>query len=336
MKVVVQIPCFNESDTLPLVFDDMPRILPGVDDVEFLVINDGSTDNTIAVARSLGVHHVISSSRRNRRHLGRAFKCGADYALRMGADIVVNTDGDNQYLSSDIPRLIKPIIEGRADIVIGDRSPASCKEFSFLKRIFQRLGNIFVALATGEKVPDAVSGFRAYSKKALLSLNVHTDYTYTVDTLIQAYRKGLDVEWIAIDTNPKTRESRLIPNIAVKVRKSGGSIVRIATIYQPFRSFLLLSLVFFVPALVLLSRFFYFYFFLPEQARGHVQSVVVGGVCLVVAVQMVVLGILGELLAVNRNLLEDLLTRVKKLEISDSELQDEKVEYTKKRTTDRR
>jgi len=314
MKLIVQIPCFNEAQTLPLVFRDMPRAIEGIDTVEFLVIDDGSTDFTEAVARQLGVHHLIRVSGTNRRWLGRAFKVGVDHALSLGADIVVNTDGDNQYPSAKIPDLVRPIVRGEADLVIGDRSPASVKEFSRFKRALQYLGNKLIERLVGERVHDAVSGFRAYSRRALLQLNVITNYTYTVDTLIQAEKKGLDIAWVPITPNPKTRESRLITSSMNKARRSGLNILRLFSVYEPFRSFSVAAALFLGPAFFLLGRFGYLYLFVHERASGHIQSVVIGGACLVIGVTLLVFAVVSGLLSVNRILLEDILLRLKKLE----------------------
>lgn len=314
MKLVIQIPCFNEASTLALIFQDMPRSIEGISNIEYQVIDDSSTDQTTEVARSLGVDHVIRVRGRNRRWLGRAFKIGIDHALARGADIVVNTDGDNQYPSSRIPDLVRPIVDGYVDIVIGDRNPGQVKEYSRFKRFLQRLGNQIIEYLTGEPARDAVSGFRAYSRDALLRIHVMTKYTYTVDTLIQAHKKGIDIAWIDITPNKKTRESRLITSLTDKVRKSGATILRLTTVYEPFKTFAFFALVFLVPGLVLLARFLYFFFFVPGEANGHIQSVVVGSVFLVIAVQMFVLGILGDLMSINRNLVEDALTRLRRLE----------------------
>lgn len=314
MKLVIQIPCFNEASTLPLIFQDMPREIEGISQIEYQVIDDSSTDETTEVARSLGVDHVIRVRGRNRRWLGRAFKIGIDHALARGADIVVNTDGDNQYPSSRIPDLVRPIVDGYVDIVIADRNPGQVREYSRFKRFLQRLGNRIIEYLTGEAARDAVSGFRAYSRDALLRIHVMTKYTYTVDTLIQAHKKGIDIAWIDISPNKKTRDSRLITSLTDKVSKSGATILRLTTVYEPFKTFAFFALIFLIPGLTLLARFLYFFFFVPGEASGHIQSVVVGSVFLVIAVQMFVLGILGDLMSINRNLVEDALTRLRRLE----------------------
>ncbi|MFN8391939.1 MAG: glycosyltransferase family 2 protein [Bdellovibrionota bacterium] len=311
MKLIVQIPCFNEARTLPLLFERMPKAIDGIDCIEFLVLDDGSTDETAEVAVRLGVHHVVRVAGRNRRWLGRAFKMGADIALQLGADILVNTDGDNQYPSESIPLLVRPILDGRADIVIGDRRPGTFAEFTFAKRCLQRAGNWTIRFLTGESVPDAVSGFRAYSRTALLRLNVITNFTYTVDTLIQSYKKGLDVAWVEIAPNRKTRESRLISSSLEKVQRSGFNILRLLAVYDPFRVFLIAAALFFVPASLLLGRFCYFFLFDHAQAAGHIQSVIVGGALLVISAVFAVFSIIGGLLSVNRMLLEDILFRLK-------------------------
>lgn len=316
MKLIIQIPCYNEEETLPLVFEKMPQTVEGIDTVEFLVIDDASTDRTVDVARSLGVHHIVRIRGENRRWLGRAFKVGIDHALELGADIVVNTDGDNQYPAERIPDLVAPILNGTSHIVIGDRKPGALREFSGTKRFLQRLGNRLVSFCVHVPVPDAVSGFRAYSREALLKIHVVTHYTYTVDTLIQAYNKGIPVAWIPIEPNEKTRESRLIPSLFSKVRKSGVNILRMTTIYSPFKTFLVFAVLFAVPGLLAIGRFLFFFFFVPERATGLIQSVVLGGVCLLIAVQMIVLGLLGDLLSVNRTLVEEALSRIRSLELS--------------------
>lgn len=314
MKLVIQIPCYNEAPTLPLVFDSLPSAIPGIDELEVQVIDDASTDGTAEVAKALGATRVIRIPGPNRRWLGRAFQTGVNAALEAGADILVNTDGDNQYPSKFIIDLIEPILAGKADIVIGDRNPSQSPEFSRVKRFLQWSGNGVVSALTGLDSQDAVSGFRAYRREALLHLPVLTNYTYTVDTLIQAHAKGFAVVWVKIDTNPPTRESRLIRNIWEKAFRSGLNALRLYTVFAPLRAFSIAALVFLTPAMFLLCRFFYFYLFVPAQAAGHVQSVVVGGAFLVIAALFFLFGMIGELLAVNRILIEQTLSRIRRLE----------------------
>lgn len=309
MKLIIQIPCFNEEETLPLVFKKMPKKIDGIDEIEYQIIDDGSTDKTVEVAKKLGIHHIVSYRGSNRRWLGRAFKLGMDNALRNGADILVNTDGDNQYPSERIGDLVKPILDGEAEVVIGDRQTKKIAEFSPIKKLLQRLGSFTTQLLSGGQVNDAVSGFRAYSKTAMEKINITTNYTYTVDTLMQAHKKGLDIYWLPISVNKKTRESRLIKNLWSKVRKSGSTILRVFTIYEPFKTFLMISSVFFLVSFVLLGRFAVLY--LQGNGDGNIQSVVIGAVAFVVGMQIVTLGIIGELISVNRRLIEDILERLK-------------------------
>lgn len=314
MKLIIQIPCLNEAETLPLVFEKMPKKIDGVDVIEFQIIDDGSTDDTIKVAKSLGVHHVVTSSPigKNRRWLGRAFKKGVDNALRLGADIVVNTDGDNQYPSESIPDLIEPILQGRADIVIGDRQTHQIDDFSTFKKFLQKFGSRVTSFFAGSEVPDAVSGFRAYSRNALMEINIMTNYTYTVDTIMQANKKGLDFEWVKITTNRKTRESRLIKSLSSKVRKSGGAIIRMYVIYEPFRTFTLASSLIGLVGMLPIFRFLFYYF--QGDASGHIQSLILGSALVIISIQLFAIGVVAELLSVNRRLLEDGLGRMKKID----------------------
>jgi len=311
MKLIIQIPCFNEEETLPLVFEKMPRTIPGIDVIEYQIIDDGSTDRTLQIAKELGVHHILRYRGKNRRWLGRAFKMGANNALRLGADILVNTDGDNQYPSERIPDLIKPILAGDAEMVIGDRSPGEIAEFSALKRMLQKFGSWVTHIAAGGDVPDAVSGFRAYSREALTKLNVVTEYTYTVDTLMQAYKKGIDVAWVPINVNRKTRESRLIVNLWNKIKKSGATILRMYTLYEPFKTFFYISLLAMIPGFILIGRFLYYYLSSSSRSSGLVQSLLIGAILVIVGTQLLSLGILADLTKVNRKLIEDLLEHQK-------------------------
>jgi len=312
MKLIIQIPCYNEEETLPLVFENMPKEVPGIDSIEYQIIDDGSTDKTVEVAKKLGVHHVITYRGKNRRWLGRAIKLGVDNALRNGADILVNTDGDNQYPSESIPELIKPILNGETEIAIGDRQTQTIEEFSTIKKFLQKLGSFVTQSMSAGNVPDAVSGFRAYSKEALYKINIVTNYTYTVDTLMQAHKKGLDIAWVKIKVNPKTRESRLIKSLWSKVKKSGSTIVRVYTIYEPFKTFTRISILFFLISLG--SGGWYAYNYLTGDTSGHIQSLIVSGVSFVIGIQIFALGIIADLMAVNRRLVENTLERLKNIE----------------------
>lgn len=316
MKLIIQIPCYNEEKTLPEVIAALPKSIPGIDIIETQIIDDGCTDGTVAIAKKLGVNHIVSINSRNRRWLGRAFKVGIEHALKCGADIVVNTDGDNQYPADRIFDLVQPILTRKAHLVIGNRNPGNFHEFSPVKKFLQRTGNQLITFLTTHKTPDAVSGFRAYSREALLKINIVTNYTYTVDTLMQAYKKGLDVEWLPITPNPKTRESRLIKSLFSKVRRSGSTILRMSTVYTPFKTFSIASLILGIPGIFLLLRYAYVYFFIPVRASGHIQSVVIGSILVVIAIQMFALGVIGDLLAVNRTLLEEILTKNQEKEYS--------------------
>ncbi len=312
MKLIVQIPCYNEEKTLPLVLASIPRQIPGIDKVEVLVIDDGSTDGTAEIARRMGVEHIVRHTRN--KGLAMAFQTGLDTALRLGADIIVNTDGDNQYPQEEIPRLIQPILEGRADIVIGDRRPHQIEHFSPVKRQLHRLGSWIVRLGSGTLVPDAPSGFRAFSREAALQLNVISRYTYTLETIIQAGKKKLAVDSVQIDTNPQLRESRLIRGLWDYVKKSASTIVRTYAMYEPLKVFFYAATPITLAGLFLIARFFYFFFFAPP-ATGHIQSVVIGTSLFVTGALVALIGLLADLIASNRLLIEDALRRIKRLEL---------------------
>jgi glycosyltransferase involved in cell wall biosynthesis len=311
MKVVVQIPCLNEEETLPLVFERMPREVAGVDSLEFLVIDDGCRDRTVEVARSLGVQHFVRHTRT--MGLGRSFHDGVLAALAMGADIVVNTDGDNQYPSERIPDLIQPIIEGRADIVVADRQTQTIEHFSPFKKRLQRVGSRVVNLAANTELPDAASGFRAYSREALIRINTVTRFSYCMETIIQAGNKALAITSIPIETNPKTRESRLFKSTGEHVRKSAVTILRAYIMYRPMTLFASVGALLFAVGLIPFVRFLLLILFTSDSGGvRHIQSLLLGGVLMIAAVMTVVLGVIADLIRINRVLIEDSLEQHKR------------------------
>ncbi|PST47681.1 glycosyl transferase [Bifidobacterium callitrichos] len=309
MRVFIQIPCLNEEQTLPLVLEKMPKTIPGVDEVELLIIDDGCSDNTVEVARSLGVRHFVHHAKP--MGLARAFRDGVDYALKHGADIVVNTDGDNQYPSETIGDLVQPIIRHEADIVVGDRQTATIKEFSWFKRRMQAFGSWVVNLAAGTHIPDAASGFRAYSKNSLLKLNIVTEFSYCMETIIQAGNKRIAITSYAIKTNPKTRESRLFSNIFEHMAKSGGAIIRSFLMFKANVIFKWAAIVFGVLGLIPFVR--YLVYFFSGDSAGHIQSMLAGVALIMLSAFCVALQIISEVLRIQRKLVEDELERTKEL-----------------------
>jgi glycosyltransferase involved in cell wall biosynthesis len=314
MKLLIQIPCFNEEKQLPATIAALPKRLPGITTIEYLVINDGSRDRTLAVARRLKVHHIVDM--KTNQGLVNAFFAGLDACLSLGADIVVNTDADNQYQAGDIAKLIEPIVAGRAEIVIGERPIEEIPEFSWLKKKLQRLGSRVVSRAAGIAVPDTTSGFRAYSREGALRLNKLSDFTYTLVTVIQAGRKKIPLESVRIGVNPKMRESRLFHSIPNYIRRSFGTIFRLFLVYKPLKTFFTLGVLFLVPGIALGARFLYFFF--SGSGKGHVQSLIFTAILVVSGFLLIVLGILADLTATNRRLLEDIKVRVKRLEYGDA------------------
>ncbi len=311
MKAIIQIPCFNERATLPQVIADLPRELPGFSRVEFLVVDDGSTDGTAEVARELGVHHVVRH-RRN-RGLARAFRTGLDAALRLGADVIVNTDGDNQYAAADIAALVRPIVEGRADVVIGDRQTARQPHFSPTKKLLQRLGTAVVRQLSGTDVGDAVSGFRALSREAAIRLNIVSSFSYTTEMLIQAGHKGLAVASVPVRVNPATRESRLFRSTWRFVERSATTILRMYAMYKPLRVFLTMGVLLGLAGAVPIFRFLWLW--ATGAAGGHVQSLLLGGVLVILGFITLVIGIVADLIGFNRQILELTLESVRRQEL---------------------
>ena len=310
MKLIIQIPCYNEADTLPLTLADLPRELPGVDEIEVLVIDDGSTDRTVEVARQLGVHHIVRQKRN--RGLASAFQAGLEAALAAGADLIVNTDADNQYHGPDVATLVQPILDGRADIVVGDRGVADSEHFSGFKRALQRFGSWVVERAAGIPIPDATSGFRAFTREAALRLTVLSEYTYTLETLIQAGVRGMNVVFVPVHTNPKTRKSRLIRNLPSFLALQTVTILRFYTMYRPLRVFTTTGALLITVALVLGGRFLYLYTL--GRGAGHIQSLILAAILSIVGFQVCLIGLIADLVSQNRKMMEETLFRVRRAE----------------------
>jgi len=311
MKVIIQIPCFNEEATLGRTLEELPRQLSGIDQIERLIIDDGSTDRTADVARQHGVEHLVRFP--ENLGLARAFLAGIEAALVAGADIIVNTDADNQYCAEDIPKLIRPILDGKAEIVIGARSITATEHFSWSKKVLQRLGSAVVRFASNTDVADAPSGFRAFSREAAMHLNVFSSYSYTLETIIQAGQKNIAVISVPVRTNPLLRPSRLARNTWYYVTRSIGTIVRIFMSYSPLRFFVALSGAPFILGLALIARWLFIY--ASGTSRAHVPSLVAAAICLLSGVQLVIVGLVADLLSVNRKLLEDIQLRMRRLQL---------------------
>lgn len=308
MKLIIQIPCLNEEKTLPLTLKDIPKEIKGIDLIEVLVINDGSTDKTVDIARDAGVQHVLDLPVTS--GLAEAFKRGLDKALELGADIIVNTDGDNQYKGEYIESLVRPIIEKKAEIVIGCRDMASIEHFSWLKKMLQKAGSSVVRKFSGTKIPDVTSGFRAYTKEAALRMNIFSSYTYTLETIIQAGRKEIPMTHIDIKTNSKLRESRLISSIPSYIVRSIATILRIHLLYEPLKTFSSIGAFFMVPGILLIMRFLYYYF--TEARSGHIQSLIIAAILMITGAGIMLLGLLGDVISANRKINEEILYRMRK------------------------
>ena len=302
MKLIIQIPCYNEEQTLPQTFADLPKQLDGIDEIEYLIINDGSSDRTVEVAKELGIHHIVNFKRN--KGLARGFMAGIDAGLRLGADIIVNTDADNQYCGADIEKLIQPILNNKADIVIGERPIDETEHFSKTKKKFQRLGSLIVRIASNTDIPDAPSGFRAYSREAALNMSVINEYTYTLETIIQAGHKKMAITSVPIRTNPETRKSRLFKSMWSYMRRSSSVIVRSFMMYKPLRFFSILGLIIFLPGFALILRFLIHYF--TGSGGGLIQSLVIGAMCVMISISCFIAGLQADMIAANRKLLEDI------------------------------
>ncbi len=305
MKLIIQVPCFNEAETLPQLLDELPKQIEGIDTIEVLVIDDGSTDGTSAIAHSGGAHHVIRHI--SNRGLAAAFKTGLDGCLAHGADIIVNTDGDGQYSSECIPDLVRPILNGELEYVVGERRIDSIKEFSPIKKWLQRTGSRVVQRISGVAVPDATSGFRAMSREVALSLNISSNFTYTLESLIQSGDKGISVGSVPIETRPSTRPSRLFKNSAQYIWRSLWAILRITTWHTPLRLFWPIGILIGLAGAGLGARFMVFY--LMGDSSGHVQSLLLAAVLLVVGFQVILTGLVADMVATNRRRLEEILYR---------------------------
>jgi glycosyltransferase involved in cell wall biosynthesis len=313
VKLIIQIPCFDEEETLPVTLADLPREVPGFDVVEWLVVDDGSTDRTVEVAREHGVDHIVRLT--NNKGLAVGFQAGLDASLKLGADVVVNTDADNQYYGPDIVKLVEPIVKGDADMVVGDREVRNIEHFSPLKKSLQRVGSWVVRQASQTNVPDTTSGFRAYNREAAIQMVVVSKFTYTLETIIQAGKMLVAVDHVPIRTNPKTRESRLFPSMWSYVRRNSVSIFRIYAQYEPLRVFMTLAGFVALVALVIWGRFAYFYI-ADGSGAGHVQSLILGAVLFNAAVVLAALGVIGDLLAAQRTLSQRTFERVRRIELA--------------------
>lgn len=308
MKLIIQIPCYNEEKTLPVTYKEIPESIGGIDEIEILVINDGSTDNTVETAKNLGIKHIVSHSKN--LGLARAFDTGLKTSIKLGADIIVNLDADNQYKASDIEKLIQPVLNKEADIVIGARPIEKIRSFSPLKKLLQKTGSYVMRKISGADVLDAPSGFRAFSKNAAMKINIFDNYTYTMETIIQAQYKGLTIKSVPIGVNENLRPSRLVKNNFDYIKRSIFTMLRFIIIYRPFRFFMKISLLLFFFGLLLGLRFLYFY--ITESGEGHIQSLILCAILILVGVQSLFFAVIADLLAINRKLIEDVQLNIKK------------------------
>lgn len=315
MKLIIQIPCYNEADTLTITLDELPKQIDGIDEIEYLIINDGSSDNTVEVARQWGVHHVVSF--RKNRGLAKGFMAGLDACLKNGADIIVNTDADNQYCGADIEKLIRPIMEGKADIVVGERPIDDTEHFSPIKKKLQHFGSWVVRKASHTDIPDAPSGFRAYSRDAAMRMNVVNDYTYTLETIVQAGRNKMAITSVPIRTNPELRKSRLFHSMWGYVKKSMLTILRAFMWYKPLYCFFMVALVPTIIGILIGIRFLCYY--CTGRGDGHVQSLILACTLLIIGFITFVIGMVADVIAANRRILEDTQYRVRKLEYEKEE-----------------
>jgi glycosyltransferase involved in cell wall biosynthesis len=312
MKLIIQIPCYNEEQTLELAYNELPRHIDGIDTIEYLIINDGSQDKTVERARELGFHHIVSF--KQNKGLAKGFMAGIDACLHLGADIIVNTDADNQYCGADIEKIVRPILDEKADIVIGERPIDETEHFSWKKKKFQHLGSWIVRVASGTDIPDAPSGFRAYSREAALRLNVVNEYTYTLETIIQAGHNKIAMTSVPIRTNPETRPSRLFSSMWRYMKRSSTVITRSFVMYKPLKFFSIIGMILLLAGAVLGVRFLVY--MAMGDGGGHVQSLILTAILIMMGFQTITIGLLGDTIAANRKILEDVQYRVRKIECS--------------------
>lgn len=310
MKLMIQIPCLNEAETLEIALNDLPRQIDGIDEIEYLIINDGSKDNTVEVAKNWGVHHVVSFPKN--KGLARGFMAGLDACLKYGADIIVNTDADNQYCGADVEKLIRPILEGRAEVVIGERPIDETAHFSPLKKKLQHFGSWVVRIASKTDIPDAPSGFRAFSRDAAMRMNVINEYSYTLETIVQAGRNKMAITSVPIRTNPELRSSRLFKSMGSYVKRSMLTILRAFMMYKPMLCLTVVGAVPFLTGMGIGIRFLYFFF--TTGGNGHVQSLILACTLMIMGFTTFVIGLLADVIAANRRLLEDIQYHLRKIE----------------------
>lgn len=315
MKLIIQIPCYNEANTLKIALDALPKKIKGIEQIEYLIINDGSSDTTVQVAKDWGIHYVVNF--KQNKGLAKGFLAGLDACLRNGADIIVNTDADNQYCADDIEKLVGPILAGKYDIVIGERPIDETKHFSVVKKKLQHIGSWAVRIASHTNIPDAPSGFRAYSREAALRLNVINEYTYTLETIIQAGREKIAMTSVPVHTNAELRSSRLFHSMFGYVKKSMVTIIRAFMMYKPLRFFIAIGVIPFFAGMCLGLRFLLYYFM--GTGGGHIQSLILAAILLMIGWQIIMIGLQADLIAANRKLLQDIQYRVKKLELGETE-----------------
>lgn len=315
MKLIIQIPCYNEAETLEVALNDLPKQIDGIDEIEYLIIDDGCKDNTVEVAKNWGVHHVVSFAQN--KGLAKGFMAGLDASLKNGADIIVNTDADNQYCADDIPKLIQPILDHKADIVIGERPIDETEHFSWIKKKLQHFGSWVVRKASHTNIPDAPSGFRAFSREAAMRVNVINDYTYTLETIVQAGRNRMAITSVPVRTNPELRKSRLFHSMLGYVKKSMLTILRALIMYKPLYCFTVVAMLPSLVGLLIGIRFMVYYFM--GQGNGHTQSLMLACTLLIIGFMTFVIGMLADVIAANRKILEDTQYHVRKMEYDKKE-----------------